>query len=99
MITSQAIKTRARELGFDLCGVARAESYPELSFLPDWLERGHAATMTWMHRSADKRADVVGGVPGLEGADDSEFVRVPCQMVHRVAKDYARDRGLDDPRS
>src|SRR5687768_17967478 len=63
MITSQAIKTRARELGFDLCGVARAESYPELSFLPDWLERGHAATMTWMHRSADKRADVRHVVP------------------------------------
>ena len=63
MITAAAIKERARELGFDLCGIARAESYPELSFLPDWLERGYAATMTWMHRSADKRADVRHVVP------------------------------------
>jgi len=63
VITAAAIKERARELGFDLCGIARAESYPELSFLPDWLERGYAATMTWMHRSADKRADVRHVVP------------------------------------
>lgn len=58
VITPQSIKARARELGFDLCGIARAESYPELSFLPDWLGRGYAATMAWMHRSAAKRADV-----------------------------------------
>ena len=63
-ITSNSIKTRARELGFDLCGVARAESYPELSFLSEWLDRGYAATMAWMHRSADKRADVRRVVPG-----------------------------------
>ena len=57
-LTASAIKAKAREIGFDLCGVARADSYPELSFLPDWLDRGYAATMAWMHRSADRRADV-----------------------------------------
>jgi epoxyqueuosine reductase len=58
VITATTIKTRARELGFDLCGIARAESYPELSFLSEWLDRGYAATMGWMHRSAERRADV-----------------------------------------
>jgi epoxyqueuosine reductase len=64
VITSEAIKTRARDLGFDLCGVARAESYPELALLPQWLEQGHAATMAWMHRSAYRRADVRNVLPG-----------------------------------
>jgi epoxyqueuosine reductase len=64
VITSEAIKRQARELGFDLCGVAAAESFPELSFLRQWLERGYAGEMAWMPQSADKRADVrhvVGG--------------------------------------
>jgi epoxyqueuosine reductase len=64
VITASTIKTRARELGFDLCGIARAENYPELSFLSEWLARGYAATMGWMHRSAERRADVRRVVPG-----------------------------------
>ena len=63
-LTSSAIKAKARSIGFDLCGVARAESYPELSFLSEWLARGYAATMGWMHRSAERRADVRHVVPG-----------------------------------
>ncbi len=64
MITAADIKDRAREVGFDLCGIARADDYPELSFLPEWLGRGYAATMEWMHRSAAKRADVRHVVSG-----------------------------------
>ena len=52
------------ELGFDLCGIAPAESFPELSFLRDWIERGYAGEMAWMPRSADRRADVREVVPG-----------------------------------
>jgi epoxyqueuosine reductase len=63
MIIAAAIKSRARDLGFDLCGIARADDYPELQFLSEWLDRGYAATMGWMHRSADKRADVRRVVP------------------------------------
>jgi epoxyqueuosine reductase len=64
MLTSSAIKARALELGFDLCGVARAEAYPELSFLADWLDRGYAGEMSWMARTADRRADVRRVLPG-----------------------------------
>jgi epoxyqueuosine reductase len=63
-LTADAVKARARELGFDVCGVAPVESFPELTFLPDWLERGYAASMAWMARSADRRADVRQVVPG-----------------------------------
>lgn len=64
MVTSSAIKTKARELGFDLCGVAPVDDFPELSFLQDWLARGYAGTMAWIARNADRRADVRHLVPG-----------------------------------
>ena len=64
MLTPEAIKGKARELGFDLCGIATADAYPELDFLPEWLERGYAADMAWIGRSADRRADVRRVVPG-----------------------------------
>lgn len=64
MVDALVIKARARELGFDLCGIAAADDYPELSFLSEWLERGYAGSMAWMNRSADRRADVRNVVPG-----------------------------------
>jgi len=64
MLTSARIKDQARRLGFDLCGVAPAESFPELSFLREWLDRGYAGDMAWMARSADRRADVREVVAG-----------------------------------
>ena len=64
MIDSVLIKAKARELGFDLCGIAPAESFPELSFLREWLDRGYAADMAWLPRTADARADVRNLLPG-----------------------------------
>ena len=64
MIPTSRIKAKARELGFDLCGVAPADSFPELSFLQEWLDRGYAGSMAWMARNADRRADVRAVVPG-----------------------------------
>lgn len=63
-MTSEHIKKKARELGFDICGIAPAESHPELLFLREWLDRGYAADMAWLPRSADKRADVRNVLPG-----------------------------------
>jgi epoxyqueuosine reductase len=62
-MNASEIKTKARELGFDLCGVAPAAAHPELAFLRDWLDRGYGGTMTYLHRSAKKRADVRQVVP------------------------------------
>ena len=64
MLTAAAVKDKARTLGFDLCGVAPAESFPELAFLREWLDRGYAGTMGYMPRSAHRRADVRNVVPG-----------------------------------
>src|SRR5579863_5981714 len=35
--------------GFDLCGIAPAAEFPELAHLEEWLERGHAGEMRYLH--------------------------------------------------
>ena len=62
-LTSLDIKQKAASLGFDLCGIASAESFPELAFLQEWLDRGYAGDMAWMARTRDRRADVRNVVP------------------------------------
>ena len=64
MLTSSRVHAKATELGFDLCGVASAEAFPELRFLRDWLDHGYAGEMAYMSRSADRRADARAVVPG-----------------------------------
>jgi epoxyqueuosine reductase len=39
----------SRGLGFDLCGVAPAADFPELAHLEEWLARGHAGDMRYLH--------------------------------------------------
>lgn len=46
---------RARTAGFDLCGVAPVDSLAELSHLEEWLGRGYAGEMNYLHDS--RRAD------------------------------------------
>jgi epoxyqueuosine reductase len=64
MLTAERIKAKARELGFDLCGIAPADNFPELGYLDEWLALGYAGAMDYMSRSADRRADVRNVVPG-----------------------------------
>jgi len=65
-LTSAAIKAKARDVGFDLCGVAPAADLPELRFLPTWLARGYAGEMAYLERSADRRADVRRVLPSAK---------------------------------
>ena len=66
MLSSAQVKAKALELGFDACGVAPAHDFPELRFLPQWLARGYAGTMTYLHRSAVRRSDVRRVVPSAK---------------------------------
>ena len=58
VLTSEAVKREASAAGFDLCGIAPAAAFPELTFLHEWLDRGYAGEMHYMHRTAERRADV-----------------------------------------
>ncbi len=65
-MTSAEIKAQARELGFDVCGIAPASAHPELAFYREWLARGYAGEMAYLHRSAERRADVRRVVPSAQ---------------------------------
>jgi len=58
------IAERARALGFDLCGIApvAAEHLVELAHVPEWLDRGYAGEMHYLHnpRRADPRQVLTG---------------------------------------
>jgi epoxyqueuosine reductase len=57
-VSAADVKQQALSLGFDLCGIAPASAHPELAFFREWLDRGYAGEMGYLHRSADRRADV-----------------------------------------
>jgi epoxyqueuosine reductase len=58
VVTADEVKQRARDEGFDLCGIAPAQAFPELGHLAEWLARGYAGEMSYLHRSAGTRADI-----------------------------------------
>jgi epoxyqueuosine reductase len=62
-LSALEIKARARELGFDLCGVAPVDDHPELAFLQEWLDRGYAGKMAFMAGTAEFRRDVRAVMP------------------------------------
>lgn len=58
MLTSAQVKTRARETGFDLCGITSAEpNLPARARLLDWLEQGMHGEMGYMARDPERRAN------------------------------------------
>ncbi len=54
---TQNIKNQAKELGFELVGIAPADPHAHLSFFDQWLAKGYAGTMNYLERGGDKRAD------------------------------------------
>jgi epoxyqueuosine reductase len=89
MLTTDAIKVHARELGFDLCGVAPADDFPELKFLSEWLARGYAGEMEYMSKSADRRADIRNFLPSARS------VIVTGTIYNTERRGRIRDRQSD----
>jgi epoxyqueuosine reductase len=56
--SAEAIKIKAGELGFDLCGIARADRHPKLARLAEWIAQGRAGEMSYLADSLDERLDV-----------------------------------------
>jgi epoxyqueuosine reductase len=51
----ERLKEHARSLGFELVGIAPATDSDGFDRLRDWLDRGFAGTMTYLHRHGDAR--------------------------------------------
>jgi len=88
-MTSADIKSHARAVGFDACGIAPAAAHPELSFFREWLGRGYAGDMAYLHRSADRRADVRNILPGAR----SVIVTATVYHTDRPYSIECADRG------
>ena len=58
------IVDEAKSLGFDLCGVVRAEKFPELERTPEWLARGYAGEMKYL--DDPRRSDPRTVLPGIQ---------------------------------
>jgi epoxyqueuosine reductase len=87
-VTSASIKERARAAGFDLCGVAPAESFPELQALRGWLDAGYAGEMQYLHKSADRRLDVRAVLPSARSV-------VVLGTVYNTDRPYSNEE--EDP--
>ena len=57
MLTAAAVKAKAVELGFDLCGIAPAVKHPRLARLAAWIDEGRAGDMHYLRDSLDERSD------------------------------------------
>ena len=62
-LTAEAVKRRALEAGFDLCGISRAERHPKLARLESWIAAGRAGDMAYLADSALERADAREALP------------------------------------
>lgn len=56
-------KTLARDVGFDLAGIASAAAPPELARFADWLSRGYAGGLTYLTSQAARRSDLRAAFP------------------------------------
>jgi epoxyqueuosine reductase len=57
-VDSELVKAAAREAGFELCGIARAEPALESAFYPEWIRRGYHGKMGYLEaRRGEMRAD------------------------------------------
>ncbi len=89
-LTASATKAHATSLGFDLCGIAPAERFPELSFLTEWLARGYAGNMAWIGRTAGKRADIQQVLPGAQSV-------IVLGTIYNTDRPYSTE--VADPRA
>lgn len=65
MLNSDEVKHIALEVGFDACGVARADALTDDEYpLRQWLARGWHSDLAYMERNADKRMDPRLLLPG-----------------------------------
>jgi len=84
------IVEQAKALGFDLCGVVRAEKFPELQHSPEWLARGYHGEMDYLADS--RRSDPRAAMPGVQSV-------IVCLLNYQTALPLSTesdDPGADD---
>ena len=54
----ERLESFARDMGFDLFGIAPVSDMPEMAYYPAWLEAGYAGEMGYLHRQLPERLDL-----------------------------------------
>jgi len=81
------VKSIAKDLGFDFCGISKADQLSEEAFqLENWLNKGMHGQMSYMENHFDKRIDPRQLVPG-------------AKSVISLLFNYYTDTIQDDPES
>ncbi len=66
-LTNQIVIEKAKQLGFDLIGFAKADLLiEETEKLESWLEKGYQASMSYMEKNLHKRKDVKEILPSAK---------------------------------
>ena len=92
MLDSAEIKQAALAVGFDACGVARADRLTDEEYpLHEWLRRGWHGDLAYMERNADKRMDPRLLVPGAQSIICCVSAYPPPSSTGGIAA-YARTR-------
>lgn len=81
-MTSAEVKALARDAGFDLCGIARAERHPKLARLPEWIAMGYAGEMGYLADSLDERLDPRVALPTAQSI-------ISVAVVYNTAQPYS----------
>ncbi|HET7151164.1 MAG TPA: tRNA epoxyqueuosine(34) reductase QueG [Candidatus Acidoferrum sp.] len=88
------IVEQAKSLGFDLCGVVRADKFPELENNAEWLSRGYAGEMKYL--SDPRRDDPRKAMPGVRSV-------IVCLLNYNTEHPLSTDALLagqeDEPRA
>ncbi|HEV2222103.1 MAG TPA: tRNA epoxyqueuosine(34) reductase QueG [Candidatus Acidoferrales bacterium] len=79
-LQTRRLAEHARSIGFELCGVAPAEEFEELRRLPEWLERGYAGEMRYLHDA--RRASAENVLPGTRSV-------IVCALNYNAALPYS----------
>jgi epoxyqueuosine reductase len=103
MRLGDAIKVRARELGFLACGITHPGPTDHTDRLDEWLAKGYAGTMRYLHRQARRRKDprqiepearaVVVVLDNYYTADSEADTRAPRVAKYARGKDYHQITG------
>jgi epoxyqueuosine reductase len=79
---TQWVIAHAKSLGFDLCGVVRAEKFPELANTSQWLASGYAGEMNYL--SDPRRADPQSVMRGVRSI-------IVCLLNYNTAQPLSTD--------
>jgi epoxyqueuosine reductase len=85
---SESVKSSARELGFDLAGIAPVEQFRELEYFPEWIAAGHHGEMGYLESRTEsgelKRSSIQVAAPWAKSV-------IVCALNYNTDQPYSTE--------